>query len=48
MSAKTLPKVVYDRESDSFYIVLSAGFIELTPNVTVALMREAFSKSLHK
>jgi uncharacterized protein YuzE len=41
MSAKTLPKVVYDRESDSLYIVLSEGFeegfIELAPNVTLEI-----------
>jgi len=36
MSAKTLPRVVYDKQSDSLYIVLSEGleegFIELAPN----------------
>ncbi len=41
MSAKTLPKVVYDKESDSLYIVLSEGFeegfIELAPNVNLEI-----------
>jgi hypothetical protein len=39
MSAKTIPKVVYDKRSDSLYIVLSEGFeeefIELAPNVNL-------------
>jgi uncharacterized protein YuzE len=41
MSAKALPKVVYDRQSDSLYIVLSEGFeegfIELAPNVNLEI-----------
>jgi len=41
MSAKTLPRVVYDRQSDSLYIVLSEGFeegfIELSPNVNLEI-----------
>ena len=41
MSAKALPKVVYDRESDSLYIVLAEGFeegfIELAPNINLEL-----------
>jgi len=41
MSAKILPKVVYDKQSDSLYIVLSEGFeegfIELAPNVNLEI-----------
>ena len=41
MSAKTLPRVVYDKQSDSLYIVLSEGFeegfIELAPNVNLEI-----------
>jgi len=41
MSVKNLPNVVYDRESDSVYIVLSEGFeegfIELAPNVNLEI-----------
>jgi len=41
VSAKALPKVVYDRESDSLYIVLAEGFeegfIELAPNINLEL-----------
>jgi uncharacterized protein YuzE len=41
MSAKTVPKVVYDKQSDSLYIVLSEGFeegfIELAPNVNLEM-----------
>jgi len=41
VSAKTLPRVVYDKESDSLYIVLSEGFeegfIELAPNITLEI-----------
>ena len=41
MSAETLPKVVYDKQSDSLYIVLSEGFeegfIELAPNVNLEI-----------
>ena len=41
MSAKALPKVVYDKENDSLYIVLAEGFeeglIELAPNINLEL-----------
>jgi len=41
MSAKTLPRVVYDKQSDSLYIVLcegfEEGFIELAPNVNLEI-----------
>lgn len=41
MSAKALPGVVYDKESDSLYIVLSEGFeegfIELAPNISLEI-----------
>ena len=41
MSVKALPKVVYDKESDSLYIVLSEGFeesfIELAPNISLEI-----------
>jgi len=41
MRAKALPKVVYDRRSDSLYIVLyegfEEGFIELAPNVNLEI-----------
>ena len=41
VSAKTIPKVVYDKRSDSLYIVLSKGFeegfIELAPNVNLEI-----------
>ena len=41
VSAKSLPKVVYDKESDSLYIVLAEGseevFIELAPNISLEI-----------
>ena len=41
MSVEPLPKVVYDKESDSLYIVLSEGFeegfIELAPNISLEM-----------
>jgi len=41
MRAKALPKVVYDKQSDSLYIVLyegfEEGFIELAPNVNLEI-----------
>ncbi|MFW6111324.1 MAG: DUF2283 domain-containing protein [Thermoproteota archaeon] len=41
MSVKKVPKVVYDRESDSLCIVLHEGFeedfIELAPNINLEL-----------
>lgn len=41
MSVEPLPKVVYDKESDALYIVLSEGFeegfIELAPNISLEI-----------
>ncbi|MFQ5711884.1 MAG: DUF2283 domain-containing protein [Candidatus Geothermarchaeales archaeon] len=41
MSDKAPPKVIYDKESDALYIVLSEGFeegfIELAPNISLEI-----------
>ena len=42
--SKKLPKVVYDKESDSLYMIISKGrqegYIELAPNVNLEIGSE--------